>query len=148
VTLGGGLTFSRQVGLHAVAAAAVAGRAGVAAAVLLLHALHRQDVVALAQNHAWRQRVRYTAAGGGGAAFAERPCTDSPEPSTTVRLFLVQTTVGSGVPVASHRKLTVALTLTFWSVRLLRILAASRPEISHSKFRLWRSDEETPVNHL
>lgn len=53
----------------------------------------------------------------------------SPEPSTTVRLFLVHTTVGLGVPVASQDRVMVALTLTFMSVKLFRILAASRPNM-------------------
>lgn len=53
----------------------------------------------------------------------------SPEPSTTVWLFLVHSTVGLGIPTASQRRVMVALTLTFWSVKLLSILAASRPKI-------------------
>lgn len=36
----------------------------------------------------------------------------SPEPSTTVRLFLVHNTSGAGFPEATQRRMTVALMLT------------------------------------
>lgn len=57
----------------------------------------------------------------------------SPELSTTVWLFLVQATVGFGVPAAIQRRVTVELTLTFWSVKLLRILGASRSKHQNYK---------------
>lgn len=47
------LTFSCEESLRGVTPTAVAGSAGVAAAVLLLHPLDGQSLVVVTQNHTW-----------------------------------------------------------------------------------------------
>lgn len=124
------LTFSCQQGLWAVAAAAITGCAGVAAAVFPLHPLNRQSTVVMAQNDACKQnRLGWWQPQQARAGTQQQSRVSKPEPSTTVWLFLVQSTVGLGLPSASQCSVTMALRLTLWSVRLLSIRAASRPEI-------------------